>query len=64
MKESVVPQLRQNYVSSSETRNSSVKVGKKIRFALPSRISQEAKRIYALMKLTHSLTPWLISSKV
>jgi transposase len=37
---------------------------KKIRFALPSRISQEAKRIYALMNLTHSLTPWLITHKV
>lgn len=33
---------------------------KKIKFALPSRISQEAKKIYQIMNLTRSLTPWLI----
>ena len=37
---------------------------KKIRFALPSRISQEAKRIYQIMKVSHSLTPWLIRQKL
>lgn len=35
-------------------------VKKKIRFALPSRISQEAKKIYRIMNLTRSLTPWII----
>ncbi len=35
-------------------------VKKKIRFALPSRISREAKNIYRIMNLTRSLTPWII----
>lgn len=35
-------------------------VKKKIRFALPSRISQEAKKIYQIMNLARSLTPWII----
>jgi len=35
-------------------------VKKKIRFALPSRISRDAKKIYRIMNLTRSLTPWII----
>jgi len=35
-------------------------VKKKIRFALPSRISRGAKKIYRIMNLTRSLTPWII----
>ena len=35
-------------------------VEKKIRFALPSRITQHAKKIYQVMNLFRSLTPWII----
>ena len=35
---------------------------KKIRFALPSRVTQDAQRIYHAMGLKRSVTPWIIKS--